>query len=82
MKVLPLVAMACLLMACSKLTVENYDKLKTGMAYEETVRILGTPTTCDEVLGIKSCVWGNGPSRISVNFLGGKIVVTTAENIH
>jgi len=82
MKKSTLIALTSLLMACSKLTVENYDKLETGMAYEETVKILGAPASCDEALGIKRCVWGDDQSKISVNFLGGKIVLTTAENIH
>ena len=32
-----------LLAACSKLTLENYDRLKSGMGYQEVKEILGAP---------------------------------------
>ncbi len=75
-------ALSCLLMACNKLTVENYDKLETGLTYDQTVAILGKPASCDDMLGIKICRWGDDTRRIMVNFVGGKIVLTSAENIH
>lgn len=71
-----------LLTGCSKITLENYDKLKTGMSYEAAIAILGTPSTCDEVLGVKNCRWDHPPSHIAVSFLGGKILLTSAENLH
>ena len=77
-----LILLVLFVTGCSKLTVANYDKLKSGMPYEEVVNILGTPASCDEVLGIKSCRWGDEQHKILVNFLGGKIVLTSAENIH
>jgi hypothetical protein len=76
-----LLAIPFLLMGCSKLTVANYDKLKTGLPYEQVVNLLGAPTACDEVLGIKSCRWGDEKHKIIVNFVGEKVVLTSAENI-
>lgn len=70
-----------LLVACNKLTVENYDKLKSGMPYEEVKRILGTPAKCSEVLGIKHCVWGDDKRHIDVSFVGDQAVVFNGENI-
>jgi hypothetical protein len=72
----------CTLTACSKLTLENYNKLETGMPYTQVVTILGSPTTCDVVLGIKNCVWGNDQKKITISFVGDKVIITTAENIH
>jgi hypothetical protein len=34
----------CLLAACSKITAENYAKLKAGMSYKEVSGILGNLT--------------------------------------
>lgn len=84
MKFIPfcLITLPFLLMGCSKLTIENYDKLETGLAYEKVVDILGSPAACDEILGIKSCRWGDEKQKIIVNFVGGKVILTSAENIH
>ncbi len=77
------VILGCVLLAaCNKLTVENYDKLKTGMPYEEVKRILGAPAKCSEVLGIKQCVWGDDKRHIDVSFVGDQAVVFNGENIH
>ena len=46
------------LVACSsKVSLENYGKLRTGQSYEDVTKILGDPARCDEVLGIRTCVW-------------------------
>ena len=37
-------ALALLLFGCSKLTLDNYAKLKTGMAEKEVKDLLGKPT--------------------------------------
>lgn len=72
---------AILLAACGKLTVENYDKLKVGMPYTEVKQILGTPTSCSDVLGVKSCTWGDEQRAIKVNFIADQVIVFSAENI-
>ncbi len=54
----------CILAACSKITAENYAKIKAGMSYNEVSGILGNPTSCDDAVGFKSCKWGdNEPVR-------------------
>lgn len=80
-KISVLVALALLLAACSKLTVENYDKLKVGMPYTEVKQLLGTPASCSDVLGVKSCTWGDDQRHITVNFIGDQVVIFNAENI-
>ena len=59
-----------LLASCSKLTMENYDLLKTGMEYDEVVDIIGSPDSCSEKFGTKSCIWGDSEgSHIKAKFL-------------
>jgi len=71
-----------LLMGCNKLTVENYDKIKAGLPYADVISILGKPAACDDILGIKNCKWGDETHKITVSFMGEKVVLTSAENIH
>jgi hypothetical protein len=70
-----------LLAACNRVTAENYDKLKSGQTYEEVKGFLGEPTRCDELVGLRSCRWGDDKSNITVNFVSGKAVLFSAENI-
>lgn len=72
---------ATLLLGCSKLTKENYDKLKAGLAYQEVEKILGSPTSCSEMLGAKSCIWGDEQKHIKVNFIADKAVLYSSRNI-
>jgi len=66
---------------CSKLTMENYDKLKVGMSYEEVKTIIGKPATCSELLVVKQCTWGDEKSGISANFMADKMVTHSANNL-
>jgi len=70
-----------LLAACSKLTLENYDKVKMGQRYEEVVALLGEPARCDETLGVRSCAWGDEQKGVSVNFIGGQVALHSARNL-
>lgn len=70
-----------LLSGCSKLTIENYAKIKTGIDYAEVVKILGKPDSCSEALFVRNCVWGNEQKNITVNFVGDKVIVTSSKNI-
>ena len=66
---------------CSKLTQENYDKLKIGMEYSEVTALLGKPDKCTESMGAKSCIWGNETKNITVNFMGDKVMVSSSTGI-
>ena len=64
--------------AGSKITKENFDKIKLGMTQEEVQGILGPPT---EASGIEIPVfsgtmskWARGDTVISVQFVNGKVV--------
>jgi hypothetical protein len=72
---------ATLASACTRLTAENYAKIRIGMSFDEVKAILGTPDRCSDVLGAKSCVWGDETRNIKVNFIGDQAVLFTAENL-
>ena len=63
-----------MLAGCSKLTKENYEKLKTGMEKPELEAIIGGADMCEEALGAESCVWGDDSKNIKVKFVAGKAV--------
>lgn len=67
---------------CSKLTMDNYNKIKGGMTYDEVVGILGKPDKCSDVIGMRSCVWGNEKKSITVSFVGSKVLLFSANNIN
>lgn len=66
---------------CGKLTVENYSKLKVGMTYSEVTSILGSPTSCDDAAGFRSCRWGDDKRHATLRFAGDKLILHTAENL-
>ncbi len=68
------------LMGCagSKITKENFDKIKLGMTQEEVQAILGPPT---EASGLEIPMfsgtmskWVQGDTVITVQFVNGKVV--------
>jgi len=71
----------CLLASCSKVTAENYAKVKSGMEYKEVTSILGNPASCDDVVGFKSCKWGDEKSHITVRFAGDAVIMHSAESL-
>ena len=73
--------MLLLLAGCSRLTMENYGKIRMGLQYPAVVKILGQPDTCSEALFVRSCVWGNEQKNITVNFMGDKVILFTSRNI-
>ena len=76
-----LLVATCLLASCSKVTAENYAKVKSGMEYKEVVGILGNPASCDDIVGFKSCQWGDAKSHITVRFAGDAVIMHSAANL-
>ena len=76
-----LVTLAAMLSGCSRLTQENYGKLKVGMGYDEVVALLGKPDNCSDTLMAKSCMWGNEQKNITVNFIGDTTILYSSRNI-
>ena len=72
-----------LLCACgSRVSLDNYNKLNAGQSYSEVKAILGEAATCDEMLGIRTCVWGDEKRGINVNFVSDKVLLLSAHNLN
>lgn len=66
---------------CSRLTKQNYDKIRMGQDYGEVTAILGDDATCSAAMGAKSCTWGDDEKNITVKFIAGKVVLMTCTGI-
>jgi hypothetical protein len=53
-----------------------------GMTYDEVVAVLGAPANCDDVMGVRSCKWGDDTHSVNVNFMGGKVLLYSSSNLH
>jgi len=75
------VTAALLLAACTKVTQENYAKIREGMSEQEVHAILGGPTesSTTTVLGISgtSSKWVSGDAVINVRFVNGKVALSS-----
>jgi len=67
--------------ACSKVTQENYEKIKLGMAFEEVVDILGKAQECDSSIGITNCRWESNGKYIKIQFIADKVVFFSAKGL-
>jgi hypothetical protein len=83
MKVRTVLAMGLLLvmLGCSKLTIENYNKITAGMRYEEVTQLLGKPDACDDVMGVRNCRWGDDRRSVNVSFVAGKALLFSSSNL-
>jgi hypothetical protein len=69
------------LLGCAKVTLENYNKITMGMSYEEVTRLIGPPEQCDDLMGVRSCMWGDDTRSINVNFVSGKVLLFSSRNL-
>ena len=70
-----------LLVACSKVTNENYRKIQVGMDYPLIVQLLGEPARCDALLNAKSCTWGSKDKTIDIQFVADKVVFFSSKGL-
>jgi uncharacterized protein YcfL len=70
-----------LLVACSRVTQENFLKIQEGMSEQEVISVLGTPTESNSVniLGVSGTAsrWVSGDAVIAVRFVNGKVATKT-----
>ncbi|MGE0874653.1 MAG: outer membrane protein assembly factor BamE [Burkholderiales bacterium] len=71
-------AAALLLAACgSKLSEENFAKVKEGMSEQEVIAILGTPaeTNSVQILAVSgtSSTWKDDTATVSIQFVNGQV---------
>lgn len=69
------------LLGCGKLTLDNYNKITMGMTYDEVVQLIGKPDNCDELMGVRSCLWGDEECSVTVNFVSGKVLLFSSHNL-
>ena len=66
-----------LLVACSRVTEDNYNRIESGMEEAAVIKILGVPDESSSMgigsLSGKSSVWDDGKARISIQFFNGKV---------
>ena len=73
----------------SKVTKQNFDKIKAGMTTDEVVAILGEPTdkaTAESPIpglmgSASSWTWKDGKTTIIVQFLNGKVTTFVSANL-
>lgn len=71
-----------ILSGCSKLTKENYDKLKMGMSKEDVSAVLGAADHCAKSLGTTSCTWGKDESKhVTIVFMGNAAVTFSYDGL-
>lgn len=67
------------LLACSKLSQTNFDKIKNDMTMKQVIAILGEPTSAESVniMGISgtSAVWKDSQVEIDIQFLNERVAV-------
>jgi len=65
------------LVACSRVTEDNYNRIESGMEETAVIKILGEPDKSSSMgigpLSGKSSVWDDGKVRISIQFFNGKV---------
>ena len=77
-----LIIVGCLALApWSKLTGENYDKLTMGMTYQQVTDIIGSPVSCDEVIGTRTCQWGDDTANVHATFISDKAIAFTHKGL-
>ncbi len=71
-------------LGCSRLTQENFNKVETGMTYEQVVGILGEPTDNKSVgagpVSASSVSWESDSARVNIKFLNNKVQLKAFES--
>jgi hypothetical protein len=81
MKKYLIIAMVLGLTACSKVNLENYNKIKVGMDKAEVEQILGSADKCEEKTLHTACVWGNDSKNIEINFVTNKVTIYSKKGL-
>jgi hypothetical protein len=70
-----------ILLGCSKINKENYDKLKVGLEYEEVLKIIGKPDECESTLNMKNCIWEEPSKSIKIIIVADKVFFLSSQGI-
>jgi hypothetical protein len=73
------VSLCILLIACSRVSQSNFDKIQPGMSMEQVVAILGEPSDSQSItfggLSGTSATWKNNDATITLQFLNDKMQI-------
>jgi len=75
------IGLLLVMLGCSKVTLENYNKISVGMSYEEVTQLIGPPDQCDDVMGVRNCLWGDEKRSINISFIGSKVLLFSSSNL-
>lgn len=81
LKTIALLGVCLLVVACTRITQENYSKIKVGMDHNAVEALIGKPTECSAALGVSSCKWVDGVSSISVQYAGDRVAIYSADGL-
>src|SRR5262245_11273254 len=71
----------CLAGCSSKITRDNFDKIKTGMSRSDVEAILGSPTKTRGDEKTNSAIWQDDDNMITVVYQDGKVVFQNFLNL-
>lgn len=75
-------ALVLFLAGCGKLSIENYNQLKVGMSYQEVTAVIGEANSCEEIIGTRSCVWGDDQKSIKAGFVADKAIAFSHKGLN
>ncbi|MBE0359567.1 MULTISPECIES: DUF3862 domain-containing protein [Pseudoalteromonas] len=75
MKKLLIIATLLSLAACSKVSQENYEKIKIGMDKADVETLLGSADNCVEKTLHTNCVWGDETKNIEITLVSDKVTL-------
>ncbi|MCG9761935.1 MULTISPECIES: DUF3862 domain-containing protein [Pseudoalteromonas] len=81
MKKLLTAAALLTLAGCSKVSLENYNKIEVGMDKAEVENILGSADKCEEKTLHTNCIWGNENKHIKVTLLSDKVTLYSKKGL-
>ncbi|MDC9566109.1 MULTISPECIES: DUF3862 domain-containing protein [unclassified Pseudoalteromonas] len=81
MKKLLIIAATLSLAACSKVSLENYEKIEVGMDKSEVEAILGSADNCVEKTLHTNCVWGDESKNIEITLVSDKVTIYSKHGI-
>lgn len=73
MKKILIIAATLSLAACSKVSLENYEKISIGMDKTEVEAILGSADNCVEKTLHTNCTWGDEAKNIEITLVSEKV---------
>jgi hypothetical protein len=81
MKKCLIIAAALSLAACSKVSLENYEKIKIGMDKTELETILGSADNCVEKTLYTHCIWGDDTKHIEITLVSNTVTLYSKHGV-